>query len=259
MAIQSQSISPTITQAVGRSGLTVNGGTSSDTGFFLSGSAAPGTYLLVSDGENDISVTQASRVGTWGSAVQAGPGQHFYTIRHLNKSRSPQWVITVDPHALKHYTSPGAAATYWEDFETGVPGLIPEGSTREFPSLSVTAIEGDISVYLADPPPSTEVSGNCIRFSPISWTGSLRFTFNEAASDVQFNIYQEGGGFDEPQAWNAYDEQGRRIAYGNLHHRWQTIHGYGQKIKSIVLSGGRGLEFMLFDRFFIYTHECECE
>lgn len=160
---------------------------------------------------------------------------------------------------MRNYTPPVIAATFFEHFETGVPGVIPEGSSRKFPTLSVTAIAGDISVYLADPPPSPDIDGVCIRFRPTEWSGAVQFTFDEAASDLLFNTYQEGGGFDEPQAWRAFDEQGQLIAYNNLELRWQAIHGYGQKIKSIILSGGRGLEFLLIDQFAIYTHECECD
>ncbi|PHN21145.1 hypothetical protein [Pseudomonas sp. ICMP 561] len=259
MASQSQPVSPTITQALSLSGVTANGGVSGDTSFFLSGSAAPGAYLLVSDGENDLSITQASRVGTWGSAVQAGPGQHFYTVRHLNKSRSPQWIITVDLDATTPYASPAADALI-EEFETGVPGEIPEGSWRKFPNLSVTAIAGDISVYLADPSPSIGISGNCIRFRPLEWSGSVRFDLNEGASDVYFNCYHEGQSIHEKESWRAYDEQGLLIAFGYFDSApWQNIHGYGLTIKSIVVSGGVGLEYMLIDFVSFYTYDCECK
>ncbi|MCD5980360.1 hypothetical protein [Pseudomonas quasicaspiana] len=255
MTIQSQSVPPSITQVVSPSGFTPNGDTCGDTGLFLSGTAAPGAYLLISDGENDLSITRASPRGRWSVAVEAVPGQHSYAVRQLNKPRSLQWLINIDPGAIKPSASPVITATLTENFETGVLGPIPEGSSRAFPNLHVTPDQGAVSVYREDPSPSPSIiEGICIRFEPLGFGGGVRFLLNTSAIEVVFGVYQVGFGFHGPESWTAYDEQGTVIAQSQfVIGPRQRVYGNGQKIKAIGVSVWDGVEYMLIDNLIINT------
>lgn len=77
---------------------------------------------------------------------------------------------------------------------------------------------------------------------------------NTSAIEVFFSAYQVGFGFNGPESWTAYDEQGRVIAQSNfVIGPRQRVYANGQKIKGIEVGVWRGVEYMLIDNLIINT------
>lgn len=228
---------PAITGVVDSNGKPIpHNGTTEDNVLTLSGTGTPNTAVIIADNNTAIALAPANAGGEWVKSVAAAEGRHSYTVA----DESPAWDVTV---VVVIHTK--------EDFETGLLGIIPVNTAREFPAMVVTPLDKDASLIIHSIAPPF-VTGQAVSIADDS---TVRFVLKSPVNTVTFGAFASADvpGI-EPPTLACFDDQDaliieRKLDFGFDYAAWHEADSPDRRIKTLELTANPGTSAFIVDNF----------